>query len=208
MFRKKKTKIFCIGANKTGTTSLEKFFKDHDYNVAPQRPAELLLDDYMKRNWNPIIKYCKKYEVFQDIPFSNLYTFIILDQAFPNSKFILSVRDSSEQWCQSLTKFHSKKFGKNGAIPTPEDLQNAGYVYLGWMWKSHTEKFGDSLPLYQREVLMPYYENHNEWVRNYFKNKSQQLLEINVSAPNAIKKLSDFVSIQPKYDTFPHENKT
>ena len=207
IFKKQTQKIFCIGNNKTGTTSLEKFFKDHDYNVANQREAELLLDDYVNRNWKPIIQYCKKYEVFQDIPFSMPYLYVILDHIFPNSKFILSVRDTPEQWYNSISKFHGKLFGKNGELPTKEDLQNGNYIQKGWIWEAMKERYGDYENPYDKDRLIKLNENYNDEVRNYFKNNSN-FLEINVSDENAVQKLSNFLGIEAKYNGFPHENKT
>lgn len=207
IFKKQTLKVFCIGNNKTGTTSLEKFFKDHDYNVANQREAELLLEDYINRNWKPIIQYCKKYEVFQDIPFSMPYLYVVLDHVFPNSKFILSVRDTPEQWYNSISKFHGKLFGRNGELPTKEDLQNGNYIQKGWIWKAMKERYGDYENPYDKDRLIKLNENYNDDVRNYFKN-NPNFLEINVSDENAVQKLSNFLGIEAKYNGFPHENKT
>lgn len=204
---KQKSKIFCIGNNKTGTTSLEKFFKDHDFNVAPQRDAENLLDAYINRDWAPIFKYVKKYEVFQDIPFSNEYLYVLLHHVYPNSKFILSVRDTGEQWYNSITKFHGKMFGKDGRVPTKKDLQNGMYIEKGWIWKAFSEKFGDFDDPYCKNRLIDSYEIQNKNIRNYFKN-NPNFIEINIADDNAIKKLSSFLKTTPKYLKFPHENKT
>ena len=81
-------KIFGIGNNKTGTTSLSKAMSKLGYKVGNQKIAELLHKDWAQRNFTPIIEYCKTAEFFQDVPFSKPFTFIVLDQAFPNSKFI------------------------------------------------------------------------------------------------------------------------
>ena len=206
-FSKKEPKIFCIGNNKTGTTSLQQFFNDHGYNVSSQRAFEKMADDYINRNWKPIIKLCKKHQVFQDVPFSNKFTYIVLHQAFPDAKFILSVRDSSEQWYNSISKFHAKKFGKNGEFATKEDLMNALYVEKGWMWKTSSEKDGASEDPYNKERLIAYYENYNNDVRNYFKN-NPNFLEINIGDNDAVEKLSSFLLIKPNYSKFPHKNKT
>ena len=108
LFPAKKKKIFVIGSNKTGTTSLGAALKNLGFRLGSQLEAELLLDDWAQRNFRRLIKYCRSAEAFQDIPFSLDYTFQAMDAAFPNSKFILSVRDSADQWYQSLTRFHEK----------------------------------------------------------------------------------------------------
>lgn len=208
LYRKSKPKIFCIGQNKTGTTSLKKFFNDHGYVVGDQIKAELLLDHYIARDWKPILKYCNTAQVFQDIPFSNSYLYILLDYHFPNAKFILSERDTPEAWYQSISKFHSNLFGKNGNIPTKENLQNADYRYKGFLWKSFSEKYGDAEEdLYNKEKLIEIYLNRNNQIKHYFKNKSN-FIELNVSKKNSVIKLSNFLNIRPKYQEFPWENKT
>lgn len=204
---KSKPKVFCIGNNKTGTTSMQKYFKDHGFNVGNQREAELLIDDYIFRNWKPIVDYCRKYEAFQDIPFSNRFTYTVMDIVFPGSKFILTVRDDADQWYNSISTFHGKRFSTSGDLATKADLLQGDYVYKGWIWKAFSEKFGDFEDPYNKERLMSYYLQYNEDVRTYFKNKTN-FLEVNLSQPNAVKLISDFLGILPKYDAFPHENKT
>ncbi|MGY0392966.1 sulfotransferase [Bizionia sp. KMM 8389] len=206
--KKNKQKIFCIGQNKTGTTSLETFFKDHGYSVGNQRKAELLIDAYINRDWKPILNYCKTAQVFQDIPFSNDYLYVLLDHYFPHAKFILTERSTSEEWYNSITKFHSKLFGKNGRVPTKEDLQNGTYIYKGFIWKTFYEKYGETVgDIYNKEKLIGIYETRNKGVKDYFKNKNN-LLILNVSEADSVTKLSDFIGITPKYTTFPWENKT
>src|SRR5437763_5861921 len=93
-FVRNKQKIFCIGRNKTGTTSLTKAMMELGFITGNQGRAERLIDCYKLRNFKPIIAYCKTAQFFRDVPFSLPFTFIALDVAFPGSKFILTVRDS------------------------------------------------------------------------------------------------------------------
>ena len=120
----RKSKIFCIGQVKTGTTSFESSLKELGFRMGNQPSIELLLKDWGKRNFKPIIEYCRSADAFQDEPFSLPFTFQAPDQAYPKSKFILTIRDSAEQRYQSLTNFHSKLFGKD-RIPSRKDLENA-----------------------------------------------------------------------------------
>jgi hypothetical protein len=55
---KDKVKYFCIGRNKTGTTSLKKAFEDLGFIVGDQRAAELLADrQYFYSDLEALIKY-------------------------------------------------------------------------------------------------------------------------------------------------------
>ena len=111
-------KVFCIGANKTGTTSLAHALKSLGYALGGQHEAEpMAVRDWRARNFNALIDCCRTAEAFQDISFSCPYTFQTLDAYFPESKFILTVRDSTDDWYESLTSFHSKICGK-GCLPS------------------------------------------------------------------------------------------
>lgn len=203
-----KTKIFCIGHFKTGTTSLKKAFQDLGYDVGDQRTAEQLIVEYMNKDFRAIIDYCHSAQVFQDFPFACKETYKYLDEAFPDSKFILSVRDNSDQWYNSLINFHSKKFGK-GKVPNKEDLMNATYIYKGYVWQVVNSIYGapEDDP-YNKQILINYYNKHNEDVINYFHNRPNDLLIINLSEKGAYQKFCDFLGIDSPYKDFPWENKT
>src|SRR5262245_21810427 len=119
-------KVFCIGRNKTGTTSLNEALRSFGFRTGDQIKGKLLLDDWAHRDFQAIIKLCETADAFQDIPFSLDYTFQCVDQAFAGSKFILTIRDSAKEWYESLTRFHTMIVGKN-RLPTAEDLKEFGY---------------------------------------------------------------------------------
>ena len=203
-----KNKIFCIGRNKTGTTSLESALKELGFRVGNQPSAELLLMDWGKRNFKPIIKYCRSADAFQDLPFSLPFTFQALDLAYPNSKFILTIRDSAEQWYESLITFHSKLFGK-GRLPSRKDLENALYRYRGFMNDGNRLVYGTPYnEPYKKNVLIAQYTFHNKLVKEYFRNRSDDLLVINISHSNAYFEMCNFIGVKPVRDSFPWENKT
>lgn len=209
MFKNKRQKIFCIGFNKTGTTSIEKVLKDFNYNLGNQPAAELLFPDWLDRNFKLIKRYCKSAEAFQDIPFSLPYTYILLDQYFPNAKFILTVRDSSEQWYNSIVKFHSKLWAFGDEAPNAVELRNAPYRYKGFAYDYIKEVYNtDDTDMYNKEKLIKAYENHMSTVIDYFKNKPSKLLIINTSNKNDYFKLCAFLNKKPIHDNFPWENKT
>ncbi len=198
-------KIFCIGRNKTGTTSLKQALEDFGYRVGNQHEAEKLFRFYKDRNFRPLIEYCESAEAFQDIPFSLPYTFVALDQAFPGSRFILTVREENA-WFDSLVRFQTKMHGK-GALPTIEDLKSDPYCYRGFAYE--TKKYAYGLPdddLYNRERWIEHYRRHNAMVQDYFRCRPADLLTIDVSDPAAYRQLADFLGQTPRGDAFPWEN--
>lgn len=204
-----KPKIFGIGNNKTGTTSLRRAMEGLGYTVGDQGVAELMMDQWSKRDFKKIIRYCHTAQFFQDVPFSKPYTFVILDYAFSNSKFILTIRDSPEQWYNSLTKFHAKKWGKEGRVPTKEDLQNAFYLYKGWPWDVNRWVYDtpEDNP-YEKEAMIKSYIDYNQSVIEYFRHRPDDLLILNVAEAGAFQKLCDFLGKKAHTSNFPWENKT
>ena len=211
-------KVFCIGKNKTGTTSLQKEFHRRGYQVGDQRQAELLTHYYHIHDFDPIIQYCHSGEVFQDVPFSWPGTYRHLDQAFPDARFILSIRDSAEQWVQSLINFAKKRNG--GTLPTLEDIKRQDYVYPGWSYYNHLWRYIDrgmnisaienhmNEKLYDSQILLQRYNQYNEEVISYFQAKPDKLLIINVGQPEDYARFCTFFNLPKDYDGFPWENKT
>lgn len=206
MFGKRKPKVFCVGRNKTGTTSFGAALKAAGFRLARQLPAEKLNEDWARRDFRRIIKFCKSADVFQDVPFSMAYTYQALDQAFPEARFILTIRDSGEQWFDSLTRYHTKVIGK-GRLPTVEDLKEHPYVYKGWLWRQHQLVYGaDENSLYNKKKYIAHYEKHNADVLDYFRFRQDSLLVLNLSDADAAKKLESFISLPAGTIKIPHLN--
>lgn len=202
----KHPKIFCVGRNKTGTTTIHDAMVESRILVGPQREAERLAPYYHLGNFDPIIGYCRKYRAFQDVPFSWSGTYRYLDAAFPDAKFILSVRDSADQWYDSAYRFRVKRFGR---YPTKEDLQNSEYVWKGWEWENHVARYGAEVPvMIDPDKAKQEYLKHNESVIQHFKDRPSKLLVINVAKPGAYQHFCTFLGLKPVREEFPWSNKT
>jgi len=206
---KSKPKVFCIGQNKTGTTTIETVLKNFGYRLGNQVKGELLLEAWYQRDFKHIVKFCKSAEAFQDVPFSLPYTYQHLDVAFPNAKFILTERDSAEQWYQSLTKFHSKLLAYGVRIPSAEVLNVATYRRKGFAYKFNRYVYQTpETDVYNATLLKAHYLNYNQAIKAYFKSRPNKLLVINVAEAKDYGKLCAFLNQTPQGDDFPWENKT
>jgi hypothetical protein len=205
-----KQKVFCIGLNKTGTTSMKAAFEELGFIVAPQLPAEKLFFDWVKRDFKRIIAYCKTSgEAFQDIPFSLPFTYVILDHYFPNSKFILTIRNNPEQWYKSITRYHGKLWSQNNKIPTKNDLIKAKYIVEGYPYYALKHIFNTpDKDLYNKNMLINFYSKHIENVEEYFHGRANDLLILNVAKKNAYQKLAKFLGSKTNKTKFPWKNKT
>lgn len=202
-------KVFCVGRNKTGTTSMASIFRELDLAVAPQRPAERLALEWTKGNYTRLLRFVKyRGQAFQDLPFSLPGCYATMDKAFPGSKFILTVRDSADVWYRSLTSFHSKKFS-DGRLPTKADLQQADYLYPGFAWEINRilYKSPEENP-YDETVLKANYEAHNESVVQYFADRPESLLVVNLKDTDAAIRISNFLNTGKTIDRIPWKNKT
>jgi len=205
---RKKIKVFCIGQNKTGTTSIEKVLKQLGYKMGNQQKGELLTHEWAVRNFKNIIKLCKTADAFQDVPFSNDFTYQALDISFPKSKFILTVRENKDVWFDSITRFHTKIVGK-GRLPTADDLKGFKYRYQGFMWEAAQVKYGiNEDTLYDREIYTNQYENHNKRVLDYFKHRQEDLLVLDIAETDAMEKIYDFLGQKYSGEKMPHLNKS
>ncbi|SRR6266404_1682501 len=198
-------KVFCIGFPKTGTTSLEQALNDLGYRLGDQHQGELLLRDYAARDFKTIVEFCLTADAFQDAPFCFPFTFVALDQSFPNGKFILSVRDDADQWYRSLVRFHGNLFA-GGRVPVKEDLLRATYCYPGFVWEAMSLLWNTPEDdIYHKPTMLSHYDRHNSDVRDYFRFKSN-LLELNLSDKDAYKRFCDFLGKEPAAAGFPWLN--
>jgi hypothetical protein len=204
-------KIFCVGFNKTGTSTIESALKSFGYSMGRQAVAEMLIFDWYERTFDRIVRYCETAQAFQDIPFSLPETYRFLDVAFPNSKFILTVRNSKEQWFRSMTRFHTKNFSFDPSrVPNEEDLRNAVYRYKGYCLDTVKMIYNyPDIPLYDPGHYMNLYERHNADVIRYFEGQADRLLVMNVSDAHAYQTLASFLHIRVSdKKQLPWKNKT
>jgi len=202
-------KIFCVGQNKTGTTSIGATLKELGYKLGNQRVSQLLLPHYLKQDYSPIFKFCSSADAFQDIPFSLPNFYKALDKEFPNSKFILTERNNAEEWYHSMINWEIKRFSKDGlGTPTLEQLRNANHCYQGFCYDVKTILYPNNLyKLYDKEVCIRKYKQHNQDVKDYFKNRPSQLLVINLSNATHIHHLCSFLKVESTLDAFLHLNR-
>jgi hypothetical protein len=203
-------KVFVIGFGKTGTSSMKRAIEYFGFKVGDQTVAEVLSEDWSRGRSDRIIRYCNTADAFQDFPFMMPGLYKLLDQKFPNSKFILTVRDSPDQWFSSLIKFHSNVFSSDKeALPSIHDLENAEYRYRGWTLDVFKFFWNyPEVPLYDEKVYKQRYIDYNKEVNEYFAGREKDFLEINVSRKNDFQKLRDFLSVETDLIDFPWENKT
>jgi hypothetical protein len=175
-----KPKVFCIGFHKTGTTSMEKALKLLGYRVTG---GNWVRDpDVAKVALKRALKLVPQYDAFQDNPWPMLYK--EMDKTFPGSKFILTVRDP-QKWVASV----AKNFGTD-ITPMRE-----------WLYGE-----GRGFPKGNEAVYVERFERHNHEVLNYFSDREQDLLVMNVTEGDGWEKLCPFLGLVVPGVPFPRAN--
>ena len=205
-----KRKIFCIGHNKTGTTSLATLFSKSGYRLAPQRVGEALLPAWYAGDFKSIIEWVKSTnaQFYQDVPFSYPETWKHLAQQFPKALFIHTVRESDDEWYQSRVRFDKKILGTNS--PSWHDLEQfqVGGIPKGSLAKFRREIMGCTQDPYEETTLKTFYNDYNREIEEYFRNSSLDYLQLNLKDPNALDTLNAFVKPIIRFKSIPHVNQS
>ena len=104
------SKIFCIGFNKTGTSSLGKSLQMLGYRHSTFN-KKVWRKYYKNNEIVKILKYTAKFDSVDDLPWLKEDMIPILDRVFPNSKFIYLTRDE-ESWQKSIYNWTYKIKGE------------------------------------------------------------------------------------------------
>ena len=195
-------KVFCIGLSRTGTTTLHHFFDKlnirslHYSNLLfahPQiindsltfRPAlkrNFVRDWIFKKEWSVpnqkrLERLFREFQVYSDSPFPSFFPH--LDKKFPDSKFIYTYRDE-RKWLNSM-----KWMLENGvAIWNWRDID---FELLFHVYGTCT---------YDEDKLLDSYRKHHEKVIDYFKDREEDILIINIDKEGIpLEEISDFLGI-------------
>lgn len=201
-------KVFCIGRNKTGTTSLRALFKKLGYVVGDQHEAVVLAHyNYFDGRFDWLDTYCSTAEFFQDAPFSWPGTYAEVDRRFPGSRFILSVRDDEHQWYESLTRYQTQFVGTS-SLPTAEQLKTHPFRAVGLLYDTvRVHGTTDDAP-YDEDTMKAHYLAHNAAVRQYFAGRPDDLIEINLARPEDYARLMHFLGRDDTAGGFPRLNRS
>lgn len=172
------SKILCVGFHKTGTSSLGVALEMLGYKVKGHYgEACHMLND---KDYKSLVLQFPDFDAFQDNPWPLLYK--EFDKLYPDSKFILTVRDS-EEWYNSILKHFAGQRSRLRHI-----------IYNGM-----------ADPAGNKEHYLKVFENHYAEVKAYFADRPDDLLMTNINDLNW-STLCGFLD-KPKPDRkFPHAN--
>ncbi|MDX1480096.1 MAG: sulfotransferase [Woeseiaceae bacterium] len=176
-----KNKVFCIGFHKTGTTSLEKALEMLGYRVTG--PNGTRDPDIASKVYDMADELVGQYDAFQDNPWPVIYR--EMDEKYPGSKFILTMR-SPESWIRSQVR----DFGLR-TTPMRE-----------WIYGPEA-----GCPEGNEDVYVARYERHNREVLDYFSDRPDDLLVMDLPRGDGWPELCAFLGEPLPDEPFPHANK-
>lgn len=192
------SKIFGIGLSRTGTGSLNEALRILGYrsihfpvimrNTSLEARVKYRLNKWAKelRINNPLfedfaagtgnsLSFIKPsnsdFDAMTDLPASRFYR--ELDQAFPSSKFILTVRDESD-WLKSCSRFFAK----------------GTHQFFKWR-QMNLDMYG--VESYSQTAFQDAYARHISAVQSYFNSRPNDLLVMNIPAGDGWEKLCSFL---------------
>lgn len=175
-------KIFGVGLNKTGTTTLGVCLSQLGYR---HTTSNLELTRHVARGeLEPVFRYAERYDSFEDWPWP--LVFRELDARFPGSKFILTTRRDAETWLRSL-KNHASLTG-------PTQFREIAY--------------GHAMPHGHEADHLARYESHNQAVRDHFRGRSGDLLEVCWETGSGWTELGAFLGREVPDAPLPHTNRS
>ena len=173
-----RSKVFGIGFHKTGTTSLKAALEILGYRVTG--PNFVDDEDVAESVLSKSLAIAPEFNAFQDNPWPILYR--EMDQAFPGSKFILTIRDEAEWYTSALRQF--------GARTTPMRR----FIY------------GAGSPLGNEASYRARYGSHNESVLQYFAARPGDLLLMDITRGDGWDLLCPFLGCATPSHPFPYKN--
>jgi hypothetical protein len=186
-------KVFGIGLSRTGTTSLNTALcalgiKSIHFPNDVQTYHEL-----MEARYN--LTVLKTYQGITDTPVVPIYP--QLDKIYPGSKFILTIRDK-ESWLNSVQR-HWEMSGWVRGNPGLYTVTEYGY----WAF-NRISVYG--CVVFDRDRFSCVYDMHNRNVRQYFTDRRQDLLVLNICGGDGWGPLCKFLDKPVPSVSFPYDN--
>lgn len=176
-------KVFGIGLNKTGTSTLGECLVALGYRHRSYSYA--LVQQLQRGEQQAVLSSYRSWDSFEDWPTPWLWR--ELDQYYPGSLFILTRRRSVETWLKSIRDHALRTSWREGAF-----VRNTFY--------------GSPYPQLAAERYRQVYVQHIAQVRSHFSDRPQQLLELCWEEGESWDRLCAFLDREPPQRPLPHAN--
>lgn len=182
-------RVFCVGMNKTGTSTLKHCFEilhlgpiasPKTYDREIRRQIEHF---YKHKTYDEMLDLAEHYKAFEDRPWNMWTMYRHAHQRFPDSRFILTVRDP-ESWWRSTERWIT--------VTKPGVMAR---------YEQHLRVHEPS-----KESMTESYLRYNSEVQAYFEGTGQ-LLVMDIEKGDGWEKLCAFLGLPVPDREFPHANR-
>lgn len=174
-------KVFGVGLNRTGTTSLGWCMK---HLGRRHRSCSFdALKALKAGDTEAVFRMTDQYDSFEDWPWPLMYP--LLDARYPDAKFVLTLRKDEDVWFESLCR-RSWETG-------PTEIRALVY--------------GHTMPQDHKDELVAFYRKHNSEVQEYFRDRPGKLLVVCWERGDGWPELCEFLGIPVPDAPFPHKRK-
>ena len=201
-------KVFGVGFIKTGTSTLGAALERLGYNHrhGSSHVGNELLPAYLRGQKDIIRDFVDQYDSFDDFPFCAPGMPKLLDEMYPDSKFILTIREA-DSWFGSLVRYFRPKSGgptnlnsQRGACGLP---LGPNYGLLNYLLTT----FGTIDVEGNREHYIKRYQEYNRGIIDHFRSRPGKLLTICFMDGQGWETLCPFLGKpRPKHQPFPRVN--
>jgi Sulfotransferase domain len=186
-------KVFGLGLSKTGTTSLGGALNTLGIRTVHYPHDQRTFDDL--RNGNYKLSILEEYQGIVDIPVAPYYA--QLDRVYPNSNFILTVRDR-DSWLKSAEVHWRLKIETSDERPEKE---------LGREFTDFISACVYGTIKFNRDRFLYVYDTHLRNVCDYFKERPEDFLIMDICSGDGWEKLCPFLGYSAPSTRFPHANR-
>jgi hypothetical protein len=186
------TRIFGIGMHKTATSSLHAAFKTLGYDSFHWETNKKSWDIWNEMKTAGRSETLERYYSLCDLPIPMFYR--ELDAAYPGSKFVLTVREEST-WLKSVERLWNPYVNPR----YDWDLQPFSH-------QIHQALYGQTE--FNAEIFLARYRRHNAEVKEYFRNRSSDLLVMDIDQAAGWNELCGFFGRAIPAAPYPRVNRS
>ena len=193
-------KIFGIGLSRTATLSLTEAMKALGFRALHYPSDRRTQREFFGCFNNPRaetlrLSVLERYDALTDIPVA--YGYRLLDKAYPNSRFILTVRDK-ESWLVSCEDWWEH-------VVSPMMRAHKDRIFVAFMIALNIRVYGTVQ--YERDAFSRAYDQHHDGVRAYFSGREHDLLYLDICGGEGWSKLASFLDREQPPVPFPFANR-
>lgn len=186
-------KVFGLGLSRTGTHSLTRALHVLGFDTVHYPLDEATLDTLVRGD--ACFPHLEHYDGITDITVAPYYE--ELDQAWPGSKFVLTVREE-ESWLHSCRN-HWARFSR--CSEANEEITTSLRIHQflrAAVYASHD---------FDESRFRRVYRHHTEKVTSYFRGRDNDFLVLDIAAGEGYERLAPFLGVPVPDQPFPHRSK-